>query len=119
MALTRAEQHLVITPAAVRSGRETAPSRWLAAVEATVDEGAPVPPPATRSWRHAPADPLAPFREWRAGIARVSGMPDTAVCSDRVLRSLMEQPPADAADLARRLGITESAAARLRPLPSA
>jgi len=117
VALTRAEQHLVITHAAVRSGRETAPSRWLAAVQATVDEGAPVPPPVDRSWRHAPVDPLVPFREWRAGIARVSGMPERAVCSDRVLRSLMEHPPADAADLAQRLGITESAAARLRPLP--
>jgi len=118
VALTRAEQQLVISHAAVRNGREAAPSRWLAAVSATVDDGAPVPPPSDSPWRRAPADPLAPYREWRAGIARVSGMPDTAVCSDRVLRSLMTDPPTDAADLARRLGITETAAARLRPLPA-
>ncbi|MEN9644380.1 MAG: ATP-dependent helicase, partial [Actinomycetota bacterium] len=118
VALTRAEQHLAVSHVAVRGGREVTPSRWLAAVAATVDDGAPVPPPATPGWRRAPADPLAPYREWRAGIARVSGMPDTAVCSDRVLRSLMTDPPADSADLARRLGITETAAARLRPLPS-
>ena len=75
----------------------------------------PAPPP-TRS--RLPTDPLLPLREWRAAIARVSGQPELAVCSDRVLRSLAQTPPADAAELARRLGITETAAARLRPLPT-
>jgi hypothetical protein len=35
-----------------------------------------------------------------------------------VLRSLLEHPPADDAELAERLGITPLAVARLRPLPS-
>jgi hypothetical protein len=60
---------------------------------------------------------LAPFKEWRAAIARVSGQPERAVCSDRVLRSLLDEPPTDAKELGHRLGITETAAARLRPLP--
>ena len=64
-----------------------------------------------------PLNPLAPFREWRAAVARASGQPDTAVCTDRVLRSLAESPPASPAELAQRLGITETAAVRLRPLP--
>jgi hypothetical protein len=35
-----------------------------------------------------------------------------------VLRGLLDHPPADAAELASRLGITVRAAERLRPLPS-
>lgn len=118
VALTRAEHHLVISHAASRGQRTVAPSRWLAAVLDTVGDDAPVPPPVDRTWRHAPADPLAPYREWRAAVARVSGQPERSVCTDRVLRTLRESPPADARDLAQRLGITESAAARLRPLPT-
>lgn len=117
VALTRAEQHLVITHAEVRAERPVAPSRWLPAILDTVDDDAPVPPPASRTWRPPAADPLAPYREWRAAVARVSGQPERSVCPDRVLRSLLESPPTDASDLAQRLGITESAAARLRPLP--
>jgi ATP-dependent exoDNAse (exonuclease V) beta subunit len=116
VALTRAEQRLHITHCATRSNRACAPSRWLAPVLETVHESVPVPPPARP---RAAADPLVPFREWRAAIARASGQPERAVCSDRVLRSLHEQPPAGPADLAARLGITESAAVRLRPLPAA
>ncbi len=118
VALTRAEHHLVISHAATRGDRQATPSRWLAAVLDTVGDDAPTPPPVDRTWRHAPSDPLAPYREWRAAVARVSGQPDRSVCPDRVLRSLLESPPADSRDLARRLGITESAAARLRPLPT-
>ncbi|MFZ4718324.1 MAG: ATP-dependent helicase [Ilumatobacteraceae bacterium] len=117
VALTRAEHRLVITRAVSRSNRSTEPSRWLPAVEATLLGDEPAPPPAADWRRGAPPDPLAPFREWRTAVARVSGQSDKAVCSDRTLRSLMDDPPADTADLARRLGITESAAARLRPLP--
>jgi DNA helicase-2/ATP-dependent DNA helicase PcrA len=118
VALTRAEQHLVITHASQRGERVVAPSRWLPSVLETVDDDAPVPPPPDRTWRHAPADPLAPYREWRTAIARVSGQPEHSVCTDRVLRSLLHSPPVDAHELATRLGITESAAARLRPLPT-
>ena len=87
-----------------------------AAANIPVDAPPFIPPPPTRS--RLPTDPLLPLREWRAAIARVSGQPELAVCSDRVLRSLAQAPPADAAELARRLGITETAAARLRPLPT-
>ena len=115
VALTRASHHLVVTHCRARANRVASPSRWLAAVEATVADDQPAPPPIMR--RERSADPLAPYREWRASIARVSGQDDRAVCSDRVLRTLAEQPPADLAELARRLGVTESAAARLKPLP--
>ncbi len=114
VAVTRAAEHLVITRAEARNGKPSAPSRWLDALgEAGIAE--PIAPPPERTTR--PKDPLDPFREWRAAVARASGQPDTTVCSDRVLRSLADAPPTNAAELAQRLGITESAAARLRPLP--
>lgn len=114
VAVTRAAEHLVITHAETRNGRSAAPSRWLEAVgEAGIAEPLAAPPARTSR----PPDPLAPFREWRAAVARASGQPDTSVCSDRVLRSLADNPPTDVADLADRLGITLSAATRLRPLP--
>jgi ribonuclease D len=69
--------------------------------------------------RYTPPDPLQPYREWRAAIARASDQPEKAVCNDRVLRSLLDEPPVSPEDLAKRLGITPSAAARLRPLPTA
>ena len=112
---TRAAQHLLVTHCAQRQRKPAAPSRWLQAVTDSTALDVPAPPP-TRS--RLPTDPLLPLREWRAAIARVSGQPELAVCSDRVLRSLAQAPPADAAELARRLGITETAAARLRPLPT-
>lgn len=115
VAITRAAQHLLVTHCAQRQRKPAAPSRWLQAVTDSTALDVPAPPP-TRS--RLPTDPLLPLREWRAAIARVSGQPELAVCSDRVLRSLAQAPPADAAELARRLGITETAAARLRPLPT-
>jgi DNA helicase-2/ATP-dependent DNA helicase PcrA len=117
VALTRAEHQLVVSHTTTRAQRPAAPSRWLLAVEATVGDNTPVAPPASPPWRRTPPDPLAPFKEWRAAIARVSGQPERAVCSDRVLRSLLDEPPTDAKELGHRLGITETAAARLRPLP--
>jgi DNA-binding MarR family transcriptional regulator len=60
---------------------------------------------------------MRPFREWRAVVARAAGVTPTDLCSDRVLRSLYDNPPADAVELAARLGLTVTAAARLRPLP--
>jgi DNA helicase-2/ATP-dependent DNA helicase PcrA len=116
VALTRAEQHLHITHCATRNGRAVAPSRWLAAVLESITEEPPAPPPARP---HRAPDPLVPFREWRAAVARASGQPERAVCTDRVLRSLHEQPPGSTEELAARLGITVTAAARLRPLPVA
>jgi DNA helicase-2/ATP-dependent DNA helicase PcrA len=115
VAITRAEHQLVLTHAEARGERSTAPSRWLPAVAATSAGDEPVAPPSRE--RHAAPDPLQPYREWRAAIARASGQPDKAVCNDRVLRSLHDSPPASLDELAHRLGITASAAARLRPLP--
>jgi len=114
VAITRAAQHLLITHCGQRNGKNVKPSRWLEAVSASSADDVPAPPPT----RRAPTpDPLAPFREWRAAVARVSGQPPTAVCNDRVLKSLAESPPTSTTELARRLGVTETAAARLRPLP--
>jgi DNA helicase-2/ATP-dependent DNA helicase PcrA len=116
VAITRAEHHLLLTHCTSRGDRATTPSRWLPALAATSAGDEPVPPPSRE--RHAPPDPLQPFREWRAAIARASGQPEKAVCNDRVLRTLLDEPPASPEDLAKRLGITVSAAARLRPLPT-
>ncbi|CAB4362570.1 unannotated protein [freshwater metagenome] len=114
VAITRAAHDLTITHASSRHGKPTAPSRWLAAVAAS-GAGDEVVVPPTRPI--SVADPLAALHDWRAAIARASGQPDTSVCTDRVLRSLAAEPPTSAAELAQRLGITETAAARLRPLP--
>ncbi len=114
VAITRAAHDLLITHCATRQRKPATPSRWLQAVldTGTIDE--PVPPPV--SMRLGP-DPLEPLRQWRAAIARVGGQSELAVCSDRVLRSLHESPPTTAAELAARLGISETAAVALRPLP--
>lgn len=114
VALTRAGTHLHLTRAASRGGRGTSPSRWLATVDATIDRS-PITPPPVRP--PSPVDPLLALRRWRAGIAAAAGQPDAAVCPDRVLRSLLADPPADHVELAARLGITPEAAKRLRPLP--
>ncbi len=115
VALTRAAEHLLVTHCSQRGGRESRPSRWLDAVVTTASADAPAPPPARP---RTATDPLVPYREWRSAIARVSGQPDVAVCNDRILRSLREHPPGTTQELAARLGITETAAARLRPLPT-
>ena len=115
VAITRAAQHLLVTHCAQRQRKATAPSRWLQAVTDSTAHDAPAQPPMRT---RLPADPMTPYREWRAAVARVSGQSEQAVCSDRVLQSLAEAPPADATELARRLGITHTAAARLRPLPA-
>lgn len=114
VALTRAEQHLHLTHARRRNQRDTAPSRWLDAVRATSLVDQPMPSPMARM---RAVDPLEALRVWRSAVARVSGMAERAVCSDEVLRSLHTAPPHDTAELARRLGITVTAAERLRPLP--
>ena len=116
VALTRAGEQLMVTRALSRGGRETRPSRWLDAVT-TAGKGEPIVQPPQRP--RLPPDPLAPYREWRTSVARAFGQPDNAVCSDRVLRSLADTPPTSARELAERLGITETAATRLRPLPHA
>lgn len=124
VALTRAEHRLVVTHARRRGRGAVAPSRWLDAVRASADADAPAPPPPEmrRTARQRPADPLETYlsdlRSWRAAVARAAGVAERAVCSDDTLRSLAASPPADAADLARRLGITPTAAERLRPLPA-
>lgn len=115
VALTRAAHQLTITYSEQRRGSPTRPSAWLQRIAHTVEADLAVAPPEPS--RPAPQDPLVDLRRWRAGIARVSGMPDTGVCSDRVLRSLLDEPPASVAELAGRLGLSESAASRLRPLP--
>ena len=114
VAITRAAHDLLITHCATRQRKPTTPSRWLQAVVDTgiIDE--PVAPP-QRERRGA--DPLEPFRAWRAAIARVGGQSELAICNDRVLRSLAESPPANTGELAARLGISQTAAAALRPLP--
>ncbi|MDP2291028.1 MAG: HRDC domain-containing protein, partial [Actinomycetota bacterium] len=116
VAITRAAQHLLITHCAQRQRKASAPSRWLQAVTDSTAGDVPVAPPPRPA---RAADPLVPYREWRAAIARVSGQSEQAVCTDRVLKALAEAPPANTDELAARLGITATAAARLRPLPTA
>ncbi|MEO5724195.1 MAG: ATP-dependent helicase [Ilumatobacteraceae bacterium] len=117
VALTRAAHDLTITYAVQRKQNPVKRSAWLDAVQATSQADIAAPPPAALSV--IITDPVAALRDWRSGVARAANVTDTAVCNDRVLRSLQLDPPADIAELAARLGVTPTAAARLRPLPSA
>ena len=116
VAITRAVDHLMITRAESRRGNSTRPSPWLAAVEATIASDALVPPP-MRAGRVRPVDPLADLKTWRRLIARGAAVAELTICSDLVLRGLLEHPPTSTDDLAQRLGLTPHAAAKLRPLP--
>ncbi len=118
VAITRAVDHLVITRAETRRGAPTRPSPWLEAVEATIADDRPVPPP-PRPANTRQIDPLADLKAWRSQIARGAGISERTICSDIVLRSLLEQPPTSTDELAERLGLTPVAAGRLRPLPEA
>ena len=53
VAITRAVDHLIITRAESRRGSPTRPSPWLQAVEATIADDPPVPPPCS-SGRQSP-----------------------------------------------------------------
>ncbi len=117
VAITRAVDRLLITRSASRNGSATRPSPWLEAVQATIADDRPVPPP-KRSATSRVVDPLAALKLWRTQIARGAGVAERTICSDTVLRNLLEHPPANTTELARRLGITPLAAAKLRPLPS-
>ncbi|HEX2785690.1 MAG TPA: UvrD-helicase domain-containing protein [Ilumatobacteraceae bacterium] len=116
VAITRAVDRLLITRSESRNGSRTRPSPWLEAVQATIADDRPVPPP-SRSTARA-VDPLAELKTWRSQIARGAGITERAICSDIVLRSLLEHPPSSTTELAERLGITPMAAAKLRPLPA-
>jgi DNA helicase-2/ATP-dependent DNA helicase PcrA len=118
VAITRAVDQLVLTRAEARGDSTTRPSPWLEAVTATIADDRPVAPP-TQHTRRPPVDPLADLKAWRRGLARGAGVADEAICSDRVLRGLLNDPPATNDELARRLGLTSAAASRLRPLPTA
>ncbi|MGZ4765792.1 MAG: UvrD-helicase domain-containing protein [Ilumatobacteraceae bacterium] len=117
VAITRAVDRLVITRSESRNGSTTRPSPWLEAVQATIADDRPVPPP-KQLVTSRPADPLADLRQWRSQVARGAGIAERTICSDVVLRSLLDRPPASTAELAKRLGITPLAAAKLRPLPA-
>ena len=116
VAITRAVDHLIITRAESRRGSPTRPSPWLQAVEATIADDTPVPPP-FRAVGNRPTDPLADLKAWRSQVARGAGIAERSICSDIVLRSLLDRPPTSTDELAERLGLTPVAAARLRPLP--
>jgi DNA helicase II / ATP-dependent DNA helicase PcrA len=117
--MTRAAEHLEVHVAQRRNGAPVRPSRWLQALEESMSAAGTVlthraPPPELRS----AADPLDALREWRRGIARVSGSPERTVCSDRTLQSLLDDPPTTIDDLAGRLGISTAAAARMKQPPT-
>jgi DNA helicase II / ATP-dependent DNA helicase PcrA len=116
VAITRAIDRLVITRAESRRGVPTRPSPWLRAVEATIADDRPVPPP-PRPAHTRTIDPLADLKAWRRQIARGAAVAELTICSDTVLRSLLDRPPASTDELAARLGLTPLAAAKLRPLP--
>jgi DNA helicase-2/ATP-dependent DNA helicase PcrA len=118
VAITRAVDRLVITHSESRNGARTRPSPWLEAVQATIADDRPVPPPTRLAGRRY-IDPLADLKTWRSQIARGAGISERAICSDTVLRGLLDRPPANNTELAERLGITPHAAEKLRPLPAA
>ncbi len=117
VAITRAVDQLIVTRAESRRGAAMRPSPWLEAVAATIAGDTPVAPPA-RPAHSRVVDPLAELKTWRSKVARGAAVAELTICSDRVLRSLLERPPASTDELAERLGLTPLAAAKLRPLPA-
>ncbi len=114
VALTRAADELLITSAATRRGKASGPSPWIDAIAASIVTAVTSgPPPDSRP--PLPIDPLAPLRAWRADVARLAGVPESAVCTNSVLRSMLSAPPSDSAELATRLGVGRAAAERLAP----
>jgi superfamily I DNA/RNA helicase len=112
VAMTRAGDELIVTWADRRGGSPSGPSPWIKALQAATPEHAVVPVPPSLRQHRAPVDPLIALRAWRAGVARAAGVTDRAVCTDQVLRSLAQSPPADSAELAVRLGVSTSVAER-------
>jgi len=112
VALTRASAELSVTWADRRGQSAAGPSPWIEALRATVLEETVVPVPSTLRAHRSTADPLLALRAWRAGVARAAGIDERAVCSDQVLRSMLEAPPVDARELATRLGVSLSVAER-------
>jgi DNA helicase-2/ATP-dependent DNA helicase PcrA len=117
VAITRSGSQVIITTAGVRDGRTTAPSPWLDGIIQSGAADQPVAPPVPASGTSPRQDPLAALRAWRHGLARLSGVDDRAVCSDRVLQSLLDRPADSTDELAARLGVSISAARRLPPPP--
>lgn len=116
VALTRAERDLTITYSLRRKDAPTRRSPWLDVIEATSAADIAVAPP-QRSSRHVTVDPLERLRTWRSVVARAAGVSEQAVCNDRILATLLHDPPVDSGALAVRLGMSPTAAARLHPLP--
>jgi DNA helicase II / ATP-dependent DNA helicase PcrA len=116
VAITRAVDQLVITRAESRRGAATRPSPWLEAVASTIADDQTVPPPMRPAGQRI-VDPLAELKNWRSQIARGAAVAELAICSDSVLRGLLDRRPTSVDELAARLGLTPLAAAKLRPLP--
>lgn len=117
VAITRARARLVVTSCEQRRRRPSAESPWLEAIRRAGRAHVAAPPPAELVRRPRAPDPRTPWFEWRAAIARGSGISPETVCADHVVHSLGDDPPRTLDDLARRLGVTTSAARRLRPPP--
>jgi DNA helicase-2/ATP-dependent DNA helicase PcrA len=113
VAVTRAADELVVTWAE-RRDIGGGPSPWIESLRAAVPHPQTAPMPASIRPRRA-HDPLGDLRAWRADVARAAGVSEEAVCSDRVLRSLIDDPPGEASDIARRLGVSQSVAERWAP----
>ena len=119
VAITRAADHIHLSSAEMRRNSPSGASPWLRAVAETSTTDIAMSAPASVDLpRHTP-DPMAALVQWRHGIARMSGTTDNAVCTNRTLRALLDDPPQDLTDLAKRLGISTAAAQRLKPLPTA
>jgi DNA helicase-2/ATP-dependent DNA helicase PcrA len=115
VALTRASDELIVTWADRRNGNPTGPSPWAAALQAAAPLDIASPVPTVLRSRPTVTDPMVPLRTWRADVARAAGVAERAVCSDQVLRSLLEAPPDSAAELAARLGVSVTVAERWVP----
>ena len=105
VAITRAVDHLVITRAESRRGvldtTEPMAAKRSRRRSPTIS---PVPPPPRPGDIARAVDPLADLKAWRRQIARGAAVAELTICSDTVLRSLLERPPADTDELAARLG---------------
>ena len=101
VALTRASDELTVTWALRRNdvGQRAEPvDRGLARSGSGRARACESPPPFEIVDRSSIR--CSDLRAWRADVARAAGIVDRAVCSDQVLRSLLDAPPDGADELA-------------------
>jgi DNA helicase II / ATP-dependent DNA helicase PcrA len=115
VAVTRAEDRLIVTWAGRRGGYARRPSPLLAGLEVDQpDEAVPRPPPEDLLGARPPTDAsLSRLAAWRHQAARAAAMLPDELCSDHDLATIADRSPRSAEELAAVTAFGPLTAARL------